>query len=154
MDVKKIDEELDKLEESTIEKIDFDLLKHEIVFDLTTYEGNEQVKNKLFFKNVSAFFCLNDLGSDRFRFTPFEPDNRLELTSIAFYPTGLGTISLSNVKASMGTIWFSQDKTASLESQMYSSANFVLEIWSRYLYIEATCIEINNTVYELPRLKD
>ena len=89
MDVKKIDEILSKLDESIIKKIDFDPLKHEISFDLLPFEGNNQVKKKIIFKDFSAVFFMNDSGSERFDFIPFDPNNRLKLTSTPYYPQTL-----------------------------------------------------------------
>ena len=121
---------IDKLWASVIESMSMDLLRSEITFKLKYYYYDKWTHYTLTLSGVSSFYFANDNGEDRFRIIEYENGDILELTSMTYYPNGIGKIGIKD-----GFPW---------TKQLYSSANFSLEIWQRNLLIEAKQIEIVN----------
>ncbi|KIV56421.1 hypothetical protein AM501_09705 [Aneurinibacillus migulanus] len=127
---------LNKLWASVLDSFSIDVLTHTIILNANVIDDDKCVTYKVIFKGVSAFYFLEDYGEKRLN--PPEPDNGdyTEITSIDYYPNGIGTISIKSSSES----WV---------NQYFSSANFTLELWNSMLLIEARSITINDYEFEV-----
>ncbi|MNI70865.1 hypothetical protein D3C73_1267020 [compost metagenome] len=91
---------------------------------------------EVIFHEVSAHYFIRKNGEDRMNNFQVEEGDYLELTSIDYFDTGIGDITIK----SKGDNWV---------NQYFSSANFVLEIWSSLLFIEAKKISINGVIFDV-----
>ena len=121
---------LDKLWASVIESMDIDILRNQITFRLTNCFNETLTHYILRFLSVSSFYYINAAGDMRFNMLEYEDGDFLELSSICYYPKGIGEIDIKQ-----GYSW---------TKQCCSSANYALEIWQKSFLIEAKQIEIVN----------
>lgn len=117
-----------------IKKLDFDLLNGKITLSVEVIEDGKVNDFEVDFIDVSAHYYLKNNGSSRFSFYEVDDGDYLELTSVDYYASGIGDIVINSL-------------TDAWVREYYSKANFVLEIWSAILLIEAKAIEINNVTY-------
>jgi hypothetical protein len=132
--------------EPWILECNFDIFKNEITLKLLEGDIENGVKKEtenfvIIFKEVSAFFFVNNDGEERFDFTKF-CGKYTELVSIGYYEDGIGKILV--------------DSDQSWANRYYAKANFVLDIggWGPSLYIEAGVVEINGKAYHTKKLAD
>ena len=128
--VNELTENLNSLWTGIIKRINFDLLKHSIVLELEIIENTKVFNYELIFEEVSSYFFLNNEGNNRIEIYPYEEGDYLELTAIHYIKEGIGDIVIKSQQ---------EEWTRNL----YASANFVLEIWSSYLFIEAKSVLVN-----------
>lgn len=131
-----LDSFLNKLWASVLDSFNIDVLTHTIILNADVIDDDKCVTYKVVFKGVSAFYFLEDSGEKRLN--PPKPDNGdyTEITSIDYYPNGIGTISIKSSSES----WV---------NQYFSSANFALELWNSMLLIEARSVTINDYEFEV-----
>ncbi len=98
-------------------------------------EGSKVDFFEVMFIDVSSHYYLKNNGSDRFTFYEVEAGDYLELTSIEYYESGIGNILINSVHHDWA-------------NDYYSKANFLLEIWSSVLFIEANALKINDITYK------
>ncbi|MEM1504797.1 hypothetical protein RG959_15425 [Domibacillus sp. 8LH] len=115
---------LNSLWANIIEKMDTDIFSHTIAFQTKEIEHETVHNHQLRFEQVSSFYFLEGAGKERFHLLETEEDNYLELTSIHYYPEGIGSISIQSEKEEWA-------------KQYLSSANFPIEIWGSILFVEA-----------------
>ena len=127
-------ERLNNLWESIIKKIDINILNSSISIDLELVEDGNCSKHTIVFKKVSSHFYLNNIGESRLNIYQPEEDEYLELTSINYLKDGISQIKVIST-------------TETWANQCFASANFVLEIWSRVLFIEAKIIIVDGNEY-------
>lgn len=142
-----IQKELDSLEESVIETVQFDFLYKKIMFNVRPF-NNDLVK--LIFHDVSSYYFLKAYGKFRFNISEPDPGDYTELTAIGFSENGFGKFIFESEK--FGRAIFEDSDKYHLEP-LYSSANFALEIWASYLFIEASGITIGDKYFEVGRPK-
>lgn len=134
-----IQNRLNELWSGIIESYEFNILEHIIKFKVTVIENEKKSKYLIIFKGVSSYHFYNNRKEERFNVIEPEAEDYIELTSIQFYPNGIGNIRIKSSKER----WI---------EQYYSNVNFVLEIWSSMLLIEANTITFNNVEYEINHL--
>ena len=132
---KEIQKLLNNLWGATIDSIDFQLLSDKISLMLSINENEIITKNKLEFREISSYYFLKDIGDDRFNFDEIEKIDYLELTSIDYYPEGIGMIKIIGEEE-----WI---------NQYYSNANFALEVWNSLLFIEAKILILDGQLFKL-----
>ncbi|MGG5255344.1 YxiG family protein [Neobacillus sp. SM06] len=132
---KDIQKLLNNLWGATIESIDFQLISDKISLMLTINDNEIITKNKLEFCEISSYYYLKDTAEDRFNLEEIEKIDYLELTSIDYYPEGIGMIKIIGEKE-----WI---------DQYYSNANFALEIWNSLLFIEAKVLILDKRIFKL-----
>jgi len=129
-------EALNHFWESIIKNIAVDILNSSISIELEIVENGESYKHTVIFKEVSSYFYLNNIGDSRLCIHQPEEDEYLELTTINYLEEGVGQIKV----VSMNETW---------ANQCFASANFVIEIWSRILFIEAKKVIIDRNEYSI-----
>ncbi|WP_336783428.1 hypothetical protein [Paenibacillus illinoisensis] len=128
--------QLNQLWSGVIKNINFDFLNGALSLKITVIE-NEMASNfDIIFQEVSAHYFIRNNGESRLTTFQVEQGDYLELTSIDYFSNGIGEITIS----SNGNEWV---------NQYFSSANFVLEIWSSVLFIEAQKMIINGISYNV-----
>lgn len=127
--------QLNKLWAGIIEKIDFDLQNETINIDIKVIENGNVNDFEVIFNGVSSHYFIKNNGSNRFSYFEVEDEDYLELTSIDYFESGVGDITIK----SLSNDWV---------DEYFSSANFVLEIWSSILFIEAKTIKLNGVIYD------
>ncbi|WP_251272849.1 hypothetical protein [Domibacillus indicus] len=127
---------LNDLWANVIQKMDIDVFNHTITFQTKEIEHETIRNHQLRFEQVSSFYFLEGAGKERFRVLETEEDSYLELTSIYYYPEGIGSISI-------------QSETEEWAEQYSSNSNFSLEIWSSILFVEAKRVVINHSVFDV-----
>lgn len=128
-------ETLNLLWAGTIKRIDFNLLKHSISLEIEVIENASVLKYEVIFEGVSAYFFSNNEGDERLQIEPYDEGDYLELTSIHYIKEGIGNIIIESQREKWTKNW-------------YASANFVLEIWSSYLFIEAKSLSVNGRTFK------
>lgn len=131
-----IQNRLDNLWSGIIESYEFNILKHIIKFKITVIENEKKSKYLIIFNEVSSYHFYNNSEEDRFNIIEQDEEDYLELTSIQFYPNGIGNIKIKSSKE----LWI---------EQYYSNVNFVLEMWNSMLFIEANSIVLNDIEYQI-----
>jgi hypothetical protein len=137
-----IQKELDNLEESRVKNVYFDLLAKKIVFDLRSYAAGE---TKLIFHDVSSYYFLKGYGKFRFDIEEPEPGEYMELTAVGFNEDGFGKLIFDSEK--FGRVLLEPGNV--YREPIYSSANFALELWASYLFIEAKGVTIGDKFFEV-----
>lgn len=132
---KEIQTLLNNLWAAKIESIDFKLLSDKILLGLKVEEDQRITSHTLEFLEVSSYYYLKNTGTERFNFDEIEKGSFLELTSIDYYPKGIGSIKITA----------EEEWTA----QYYSNANFALEIWNAILFIEAKIISLDGRSFQI-----
>lgn len=127
--------QLNKLWAGTIENLKIDLLNSSIALKIRVIENGVLSNFEVIFYEISAHYFIKDSGENRLENIQVEEGDYLELTSIDYFETGIGDITIR----SMTNNWV---------NQYFSSANFALEIWSSMLFIEAKKIAINGVVFD------
>lgn len=125
---------LNKLWGSSIKKLEFDVLRNSITFELTTVDLEEATDYHVTFIGVSSHYYTRNNGASRLAPFSFEEGDYLELTSIDYFKAGVGEIAIHAPEKE----WVGGYK---------ASANFALEIWSALLFIEATSVRINDQYF-------
>jgi hypothetical protein len=125
---------LDEIWGSTIINLDFDILKNQILMELETVENGTKLHHKIKLMDVSAYFFVNNVHNSRKVLIPYEVGDYLELTSISLIDMDVNMVTDSEEK------WIEQYK---------ASANIAVEIWSRFLFIEAKRINLNGKDFNL-----
>jgi hypothetical protein len=133
--VKELQEQLNSLWAGVVEQLQFDILNHKITFHIKVNNGIVQ-KSELIFKEVSAYYFIENSGDERLNLIEPDDGDYLELTSIDYYENGVGLVSI-------------QSSSIDWVEQYYSSANFVLELWSSMLLIEAKSVTINGKAFNV-----
>ncbi|MBO8156552.1 MAG: hypothetical protein H0Z32_08845 [Bacillaceae bacterium] len=128
-------EQLNELWAGSIEDINFDFLRGLIKLKISVVENNNTYRYEILFQEVSAHYYLKNNGDSRFIFHEVEEGDYLELSSIDYFESGVGKITIN----SQSDEWV---------DEYYSSANFVLEIWNSILFVEAKSITINGRKYD------
>jgi len=126
--------ELDKICESRISKLDFDILSNSIILTLEFADNLDNKIKMLKFENVSSYYFANNIKEKRKDFIQFEKGDYLEITTIDIID-GYITIKPSALEK-----WIEQYEI---------SANVAIEIWSRILLIEASKIFIGDKEFDL-----
>ena len=127
---------LNQMWATIIEKLEFNIIEHTITLQLKAIDNG--IENQVFvvFGDVTAYYFINNTGEQRDTLTLYEEDDYLELTSIYYYGDGIGNIEINS----------SPDL---LLEKYFSSANFVLEIWSAMLFIEAKTFYFDGNVFKV-----
>jgi hypothetical protein len=133
--VKDLQLQLNNLWAGIIKKIDFDILNGRITLSVEVIEDGNVNDFEVNFIDVSSHYYLKNNGSNRFSFYEVEDGDYLELTSVDYYSSGIGDIIINSL-------------TNEWVCEYFSKANFVIEIWSSILFIEAKAIKINSVTYE------
>ena len=120
----------------TIKKIEFILLKHSVSLEIEVIENENVFKYEMTFEGVSSYFYSNNEGDKRLQIESYDEGDYLELTSIHYIQEGIGNIIIESQREKWTKNW-------------YASANFVLEIWSSYLFIEATSLSVNEKKFQV-----
>jgi|LSQX01.2.fsa_nt_gb hypothetical protein len=120
----------------TIKRIEFILLKHSILLEIEVVENESVFNFEVIFEGVSSYFYSNNEGDERLQIDSYDEGDYLELTSMHYIEEGIGDISIKSQRESWTKNW-------------YASANFVLEIWSSYLFIEAKSLSVNGTKFQV-----
>jgi hypothetical protein len=132
---KKIQNLLNGLWYGKITNASFNLLLRHIDFSISVSDNALQKQHNLKFEGVSSYYFINNMKQSRFDIFPYEEGDYLELTSISYKDKGIGNFrSVSNEE--WLRVW-------------YSNANFVIEIWSSILFIEANKVVIDDEVFEV-----
>lgn len=127
--------ELNSLWAGLIEKFEVDMLKNTIFLNIKILDNNVETHFDLTFNDVSAHYFVKNNGLNRFEHFGTDEGDYLEITSIEYLEPKSVEININS----------SSNKWA---EEYYSSANFVLEIWSSMLFIEARSVTLNeNTFY-------
>ena len=74
--------ELDKICESRITKLDFDILSNSIILTLEFADNLDNRIKMLKFENVSSYYFANNIKEKRKDFIHFEKGDYLEITTI------------------------------------------------------------------------
>lgn len=130
----KLRKQLNHLWAGEITYINFDLLKKSVTINIIVTENEKTENFEVIFINVSAYYFINNNGENRFDFYEVEQDDYLELTSIDY----IGR-EIKEIKINSHSKWV---------DEYFSSANFLLEIWSSIVLIEAESIKINGIAFE------
>lgn len=131
----KLQNKLNELWAGIIELLEFDILKNTISFIIKVIEYGEEKKYNVIFNGVSSYYFVHDSGEKRYNLFDPEEGEYLELTSIYYYENVL------DIKI--------ESLTEKWAKQYSSNANFVLEIWSSMLFIEAKNVIINKKIFEV-----
>jgi hypothetical protein len=131
-----IQNRLNNLWSGILESYEFNILKHIIKFKITVIENEKKSKYLIIFNGVSSYHFYNNSKEERFNIIETDEEDYLELTSIQFYPNGIGNIRIKSSKER----WI---------EQYYSNVNFVLEMWNSMLFIEANSIVLNDVEYQI-----
>ncbi|WP_088069947.1 YxiG family protein [Gottfriedia luciferensis] len=135
--LKYLKENLDDLWANVIDEMNIDVFNHRIVFDTRAINDGIVKNYKLIFEDVSSFYFLENTSENRFNLLELDEDSYLELTSIYYYPKGIGLISINS-------------KTDDNWVKQYSSnSNFSIEIWNSMLFVEAKRVVINDKVFDV-----
>lgn len=134
--MKELIKNINSLWAGKIKSMEFPLLKHTIFLEIEVIEDGRDLSFNVLFEGVSSYFYLNDEGSERLKIDPYEETDYLELTSIHYIREGIGHIGIESQTESWTNNWF-------------ASANFVLEMWNAYLFIEAKSLSINGIKFEV-----
>ncbi|WP_252250330.1 hypothetical protein [Clostridium sp. ZBS13] len=126
---------LNELWAGVIELFQINILKNTISFIIKVIEDGQEHKYNVVFNGVSSYYFVHDSGECRYNLFDSEDDDYLELTSIDYYKNGLD-IKMKSL-------------TEEWVKQYYSNTNFVLEIWSSILFIEAKSVTINEKTFEV-----
>jgi len=126
---------INNLWSNIIEDMDIDVMNNSIRFKTLSIDKGISSKHEIRFEKVSSFFFVRDSGEQRFNFYPQEEGDYLELTAIDYYPEGIGHIAV-------------RPETENWTKQYFSNANFSIEIWSSFLFIEAGRIVIDGNIFE------
>lgn len=131
---------LNQLWAGVIEEFEISPLNHTITLTIKSTEYGIEKKFNIVFGEVSAYFFVENNGDKRFNLLSYDEEDYLELTSIEYYEDGVGKVMI-------------ESSTSRWTDQYFSSANFVLEIWSSVLFIEANTVGINGEIFkvEYPR---
>jgi len=132
--MKELQQQLNQLWAGKINKLDFNLLASELKISITVLDNQTTTNYDITFKEVSAYYFVNNDGESRKNFYEVEQGDYLELTSIDYFPEGVGEITLTSAKNDWARNY-------------YSGANFALEFWSSILFLESNVIEINKTTF-------
>ncbi|GAB1154441.1 hypothetical protein YWY31_04660 [Paenibacillus illinoisensis] len=128
--------QLNQLWSGIIKNINFDLLNGELSLEIKVIENGMISNFDIIFQEVSAHYFIRNNGESRLTTFLVEQGDYLELSSIDYFSNGIGEITIH----SKGNEWV---------NQYFSSANFVLEIWSSILFIEAKKMIINGITYNV-----
>ncbi len=128
--LKELQDNLNKLWASIIEKQVIDIFNHFILFEIKSINNGGVSFHQLKFNNVKSLYYINDQ-------LPFEPeeDDYLELTSVIFEKERTNEIKVSSKSKEY--------------SYLTSNSNFLIEIWGRELLIEASSVEIDGKLFEV-----
>lgn len=127
---------IDDLWANVIVEMNIDVYNHRITFITKAIDDGTITNNHLMFEEVSSFYFVESTGEGRFNLLEPEEDSYLELTSIEYYPNGVGVISVKS-------------KTEEWVKQYISNSNFTIEIWSSMLFVEAKRIVINGKTFDV-----
>ena len=127
---------LNNLWETVINKLDIDILRDTISLDITLQDGGEISDHSLIFEKVSSYFYVKGFGGRRFQFYPFEEGEYLELSALYYHDKPIEFVGVVS-------------PTEEWANQCTATANFVLEIWGRILFIEAKEVTIDGTKYDV-----
>jgi hypothetical protein len=134
---KELQSTLDALWASRVESLRFDPLDHRISFGLRVTKEGREYAYQLVFEGVASFYYVYEIGEGRLELSPRAPcGGYLELTTICYHRQGVGRIGITS-------------RTEDWVQQWWASANFVIELWSRMLFIEASQIAVNDQVFEV-----
>jgi len=126
----------DALWAGIIRKMDFNLLKHEIFFDVEVIENGVSSKHSVIFEDVASYFYSNNIEDKRLEIYIPDEEDYLEMTSIHYLEGGIGQIGI-------------QSNSEPWAKQWHSSANFIIEIWSAHLFIEARTVIIDGEIFNV-----
>lgn len=129
-------ETLNLLWAGTIKTIDFNLLNHSIFLEIEVFENANVFKYEVIFEGVSAFYFSQNEGDNRLQTPLYDEGDYLELTSIHYVKEGIGNILIESPREKWTKNW-------------YASANFILEIWSSHLFIEAKSLSVNGRKFQV-----
>jgi len=123
-----IQDVLNYLWSGMIKNHSIDLLYHKIEFEIEILNEGKFFLHYLKFSNVKSFYYLNDQE-------PFVPEDNdyLELSAVYYEREESKKIEVKSTKS-----------TGFYRS---TNPNFILEIWGREMYIEASSIEVDGIVY-------
>lgn len=127
-------QKLNELWESKITEIKIDILRNKIGFTLEWFDGFIKKAHIIEFRNVSAYFFVNNVEEQRKKFITYEKEDYLELSSI----------NLINGDTEIRTK--SEEKWI---EQFNAKANIAIEMWDKFLFLETEIIEIDSKVYEI-----
>ena len=87
---------LNELWAGVITSYEFDILRHTISFEVMVFDDDLKKKNfNICFKDVRSYYFTEDIGMPEVGLTEYETGDYLELTSISYYPEGLGNININ-----------------------------------------------------------
>jgi hypothetical protein len=124
---------LDALWGSIIDRFDVDICSHALSFGIRANDRNIWTDHKLVFEGVSSFYFVGGSGVSRFQGQEWD---HAELSEIYYDETAVEQIIHRHL-------------TDRAVEEDCSSANFVLEIWSSVLFIEAKTVVIDEHRFEV-----
>jgi len=147
--LKQLDETLGRLWSSRVDKFTVDAWRCRLFMNLTSTEFGKDTLFELIFSRVSGFSFLHNIenysatghSSERFEFLgedEVEPSDYTELTSVHYRST-----------PSYQVVW--NHLTAKNPLVVSFRPNFLLEMWSSLLLIEAMDVTINKETFEVGR---
>ncbi len=134
MNKKALEDAFNKMWALAITDLKINMLENSISLKLQSPMDDDKIHFELIFSGVSAYYFFNDMEISRKRFIEYEEGNWLELTSIDYMDEEC------EMKFNTNVAWL---------KQFGGSANIVIEIWSRFMFIEATKVIIDGQVFEL-----
>ncbi|MDK2919353.1 MAG: hypothetical protein PWQ37_2086 [Candidatus Petromonas sp.] len=124
---------LHSLNQSSIEKMDINILKDIISMDIKTKQNSPNNKFKVVFEEVFSFYIVNEEG-DLVKKPCFDYTH---LNSIGYYKNGVGEFVNIDV---------SEDE---LSPEDVSLPNFAVELLNSSMFIEARSIKINDKKFKV-----
>ncbi|CAG0928115.1 hypothetical protein TFLX_00750 [Thermoflexales bacterium] len=137
MDINLLQSQLNQLWASTLERLAVDLCAHSISMDIIVKAKNDK-HYQVIFEGVSSLYFVSGEGDARFDEPPWD---YAEISEFYYQAEGINQIAYQHL-------------TKKMMPQYRSSANFVLELWSSALFIEAKSVVINGERFEVgyPRI--
>ncbi len=119
-----------------VKLLNLNLIFYEIKlgFSLEWIDGFIKKAHIIEFRNVSAYFFVNNIEEQRKKFIIYENGDYLELSSINLIEGDTEIRTKSEEK------WI---------EQFNAKANIAIEMWNRFLFLETDIIEIDSKVYEI-----
>jgi hypothetical protein len=111
------------------------LMDHTLALDLRVHDGGTAITHTLRFSGVSAFYSVLGDGGDRFRYVQasFEA---LQLLTIEHVSGGVGLVHMG-------------EHTPPWWGEFPSQPTFALELSGAWLFIEASCVTVDNAAFQV-----
>lgn len=133
MDIKYVQDKFNEMWSSKVMNLDFNMINNSISIVIEILDGGITSTHIIEFREVSAYYFINNTGDRRKEFIIPETNDFLELTSISI-------IENSDLKIDSKEEWI---------VQYYSKVNVMIEIWNRVLFVEANQVVIDSKIIDL-----